>query len=294
MRAAHGISLVMCLGIAALATAGDVRVTCSPGLNIFLDGEFVGVSIPKQDGKYLTGLSAGEHTIMVKKDGFSPKVFSVIVGSSPRQVVVGEFLPISDTIHPETTKQDVVGRPVGTIEVTSAPQKCTVEIAGQKIVKQEPIMTIPDIAIGDYDIRFESSGAVLNANVVVKADETSRIRADILNNRVEAVTDTSDVGANASPSTTGGPPAEPACIEHWVQVVRTSDPEAIESARANLKELGFPLYHQKLITIEDDGALPLYKLRVGPITRKNKAKRVTSQLRSAGYPAAWFIAEECQ
>lgn len=55
MRIAQVISLVMCLGTAALATAGDVRVTCSPGLNIFLDGEFVGVSIPKHDGGRQSG-----------------------------------------------------------------------------------------------------------------------------------------------------------------------------------------------------------------------------------------------
>jgi hypothetical protein len=80
MRIAHMISLVMSLAIAALATAGDLRITCSPGLNIFLDGEFVGVSIPKEDGKFLTGLGAGEHTIWVKKIGFSTKEFLAIVG----------------------------------------------------------------------------------------------------------------------------------------------------------------------------------------------------------------------
>ncbi len=294
MHTAHVISSVMFLGSAALATAGDVRVTCSPGLNIFLDGEFVGVSIPKQDGMYLTGLSAGEHTIMVKTVGFSPKEFSVTVGSSPRQVVVGELLPIRNINQPETTKQDVVGRPVGIIEVTSAPQRCTVEIAGQKIVKQEPIMMIPGIAVGDYDIRFESSGAVLTTNVVVKAGETSRLRADILNNLVETIADDSDNGGSVSPSKTGGSTPKPACIEYWVEVVRTSNPETIESARSNLEEQGFPLYHQKLITIAYDGALPLYKLRVGPIPRENKAKWTANLIKRAGFPAVWVVPEECQ
>ena len=294
MRIAQVISLVMCLGTAALATAGDVRVTCSPGLNIFLDGEFVGVSIPKHDGKYLTGLNAGEHTIMVKKDGFSPKEFSVVVGSSSYQIVVGELVPISHTHQPETTSRDEVGRPLGTIEITSTPQRCTVEIAGQEIVKQEAIMTIPGFPVGDYDIRFESSGAVLSTNVVVKADKTSRIEADILNNTVKTISDDSDGGGRGSRSKKGGSKAKSACIEYWVEVVRTSNPEVIEPARSNLKEQGFPLYHQKLITITDDGVLPLYKLRVGPINHKKDAKRIASQLRNVGYAAAWVIPEECQ
>ena len=294
MRIAHVISLVMWVGIAAVATAGDVRVTCSPGLNIFLDGEFVGVSIPKHDGKYLTGLSDGEHTIMVKKAGFSPKEFSVIVGSSTQQVVVGELVPSSTTHQPETTNNDEVGRPLGTIEVTSTPQRCTVEIAGQEIVKQEAIMTIPGIPVGDYDVRFESSGAVLSTKVVVKEDRTSRIEADILNNRVKTFADDSDDGERGSRSKKGGSQAKSTCIEYWVEVVRTSNPEIIEPARSNLKEQGFPLYHQKLITIADDGVLPLYKLRVGPINHKKDAKRIASQLRNVGYAAAWVIPEECQ
>ena len=294
MRTAQVISLVMCLGIAAVATAGDVRVTCAPGLNIFLDGEFVGVSIPKYDGKYLTGLSTGEHTIMIKKIGFSTKEISVSVGASPIQVVVGELSPISNTSQPATTKRDVVGRPVGIIEITTTPQSCTVEIAGQEIVKLELIMTIPGLPVGDYDIRFESSEADLSTNVVVKADETSRISVDILNKRVETVADESDADGSVSPPTKGGSKAKGECIEYWVEVVRTSDPEMIEPARSNLKEAGFPLYHQKLITIEDDGVLPLYKLRIGPINHKKDAKRITTQMKNGGYTAAWLVPVECQ
>ena len=296
MRIAHLISLVACLGIAISATAGDLRVTCAPGLNIFLDGEFVGVSIPKYDGKYLTGLSDGKHTIMVKKIGFTTKEISVIVGASPIQVVVGELLPnnVSNQPQPETTSRDVVGRPVGTIEVTSDPQICTVGIVGQEIVKQEPIMTIPGIPVGDYDIRFEISGVVLNTNVVVRADEISRIRADFPTNRVENTVDDSGDGESVSPSQKDGSQPKSGCIEYWVEVVRTSNPEVIEPIRSSLKEAGFPLYHQKLITIEDDGVLPLYKLRIGPINHKKDAKRITTQMKNGGYTAAWLVPVECQ
>ena len=294
MRTAHVFWMVMCLAVAAAATAGDVRVTCAPGLNIFVDGDFIGVSTPKYDGKYLTGLSSGEHTIMIKKVGFSTKEFTVAVGTAPLQIVVGELVPSSQTNQPETTERDAVGRRVGTIEVTSNPQECSVEIAGQIIAKHEPLMTIPRIPVGDYDIRFESSGEVLSTTVVVRADETSRIEADILNNQVKYTADTSDDGENGSTRKKDGSKKKRACVEYWVEVVRTSDPEIIEATRPKLKELGFPVYHQKLITIEDDGALPLYKLRIGPIPHKKDANRITFDLQKAGFTAAWLIPEACQ
>ena len=296
MRTAQVISFVMCLGLAVMATAGDLRVTCSPGLNVFVDGDFVGVSTPKHGGKYVTGLSAGKHTIMVKKAGFLPKKVTVTVGSSPLQIVIAVLSPShnTDMKQPETTMFDVVGRPVGTIEVTSAPQRCIVEIAGRKIVKHEPIMIIPGIPVGDYDIRFESSEAVLSANVAVRADETSRIGADFPNNRVEVKADDSDEGGRGSKAKKGGSKAKRACIEYWIEVVRTSNPEVIEATRPNLEKMGFPVYHQKLITIRDDGVLPLYKLRVGPINLKGDAKRIESQMRNAGFTGVWMVPEECQ
>jgi len=283
----------MCLAVAAAVTAGDLRVTCAPGLNVFLDGDFVGVSTPKYEGKYLSGLSAGEHTIMIKKVGFSPKELSVTVGSSSHQIVVGELLPSSNSNQPETTARDVVGRPEGTIEITSTPQECSVEFDGRKIVKYEPIMTIPGVPIGDYDMRFESSGAVLRSNVIVKADTVSRIEADIPNNRVETIAGDSDDGGPEAPEKKETKKKR-ACIEYWVEVVRTSDPEVIEATRPILKDMGFPVYHQKLITIEDDGALPLYKLRVGPIPHKKDGKRIIFDMKNAGFTAAWLIPEECQ
>lgn len=294
MRTAHMISFVLCLSVAAAATAGDVRVTCAPGLNIFLDGDFVGLSTPKYGGKYLTGISAGEHTIMVKKAGFSTKELSVIVGSSPLQIVVGELLPSSNTNQPETTARDVVGRPLGAIEIASTPQECSVEIEGQKILKYEPIMTIPGIPVGEYDIRFESSGTVLSTKVLVKADEISRIEADMPNNRVGTIVEDSDDGGPGSQPQEDRSKKKRACIEYWVEVVRTSDPEVIEATRPILKDMGFPVYHQKLITIEDDGALPLYKLRVGPIPHKKDGKRIIFDMKNAGFTAAWLIPGECQ
>jgi len=93
MKRSHVISLAVCLGIVASAAAGNLWITCAPGLDIFLDGELVGVSEEAENGKLLPAVSSGDHTISIEKNGFAPAEFSIAVGPASNQVVVGELGP---------------------------------------------------------------------------------------------------------------------------------------------------------------------------------------------------------
>ena len=293
MQRVHVILLVVFLGIAASAATGDLWINCAPGFDIFLDGEFMGVSEPSENGKHLPGLSSGEHTIRIEKDGFALLEFSMPVGPASNQVVVGELGPESNGGLPGATEGEEVEQLVGTIEVTSDPRNCTVEFAGRKTPKEQPILTIPGIAVGEHNIRFESEGTVLETTVVVQAAQLAQVRVDFRNKRVAVTGDTSDVRGGESASKEESPRAESECIEYWVQVMRTSNFDEIEPAQSTLKDLGYPSYHQKLITIEDESAPPIYKLRVGPIPRRKKAQWVAGLIRNAGFPAVWVLPTEC-
>ncbi|MBW2610411.1 MAG: DUF1566 domain-containing protein [Deltaproteobacteria bacterium] len=59
------------------AQGGDLQITCEPGLRIYLDGKFVGKSNFKDDGKYLSNLEPGTHTIRVEKLGFLSKEYEI-------------------------------------------------------------------------------------------------------------------------------------------------------------------------------------------------------------------------
>ena len=294
MRRVHLISIVVCLGIAASAAAGDLWINCAPGLEIFLDGESVGVSEPDQNGMHLRGIESGDHTIRIEKDGIALAEFSVNIGFAPNQVEVGELSAKMTEEPPDASLEGTEKKLVGTVEITSDPRECNVKFAGRRIQKKHPIMTIPGIPVGEHKFWFESSGTVLSETVVVQAAQPAQVRVDFRNKRVAIVDPVSEQSGSESAGEEKSPRASPECIEYWVQVMRSSNDEEIEAARSVLKDLGFPRYHQKLITIEDDGALPIYKLRVGPIPRQKKAKWVAGLIRNAGFTAVWIVPEECQ
>lgn len=294
MRSAHVILFVVCLSIAFPAAADDLRVTCAPGLKVFVDGGFVGVCIPKYDGKVVSGLSTGKHTVRVEEVGFVPKEYSVDVGPTPTQLVFRDLVLETASGQPAAAGGNVMaGGPKGTIEIASNPHVCAIEVAGQEILKQEPIMKIPGIPAGDHEIRFDCAGADLRTKVLVNADETTRVTANILENQIDVHGDESTDKETAASNKKGGSAGKSGCVEYWVQVLLTTEAALIEASRTSLKEMGFPLYHQKLITITEAGARPLYKLRVGPIQHKKMARRVTSQMKNVGFSAAWYLAEEC-
>ena len=294
MQRVHVILLVVSLGIAASAAAGNLWITCEPGLDVYLDGQFVGVSEEAEDGKYLPGISSGEHTIRIEKVGFAPVEVYIVVNPASNQSVVGELgLEIKEGL-PGATEGEKVEQLVGKIKITSNPRECNVKFADQRVLKKQPIMTITGIPVGEHKLWFESRGTVLSTTVAVQATQPTQVRVDFTNKRVAVIDAGSDPNGGESAGEEEGRRTETECIEYWVQVVRTNDPEAIEPARSALKEQGFPLYHQKLITIKDDGTLPVYKLRVGPITRHNKAQHVAGLLRHAGFKTAWVVPDKCQ
>ena len=294
MQRGQLLLFVVFLGIAASVAAGDVWINCAPGFDIFLDGESVGVSEADENGIHLRGIESGVHAIRIDKDGFALTEFSVNVGFAPNQVEVGE-LAAGMTEGPSGTSQQAAEKTlVGTLEITSDPGECNVRIGRRRFLKKHPIMTVPGIPVGEHKMWFESSGTVLSEKVVVQAVQPAKISVDFHNQQVAITGDDPEVEGGDSVAETQSPGAEPECIEYWVQVLRTGHAEIIEPSRSALEDQGFPPYHQRLIIIEDDGAIPVYKLRVGPISRENKAKHVAGLLRHGGFTTAWVVPEECQ
>lgn len=288
MQRVQLISIVVCLGIAASVAAGDIWINCEAGLEIFLDGEPAGVSDKAEFGKLLRGVTAGDHTIRIEKEGLALREFSVSVGFAVTQVVVGALSPNISEVLPEEKK------PEGMIAITSDPSECNVKFAGQRVPKIKPIMTFPNVSIGEHKLWFESSGTVLSVLVNVQEGQTSEVRADFRNQRVTITGDASDVPEDDSDAEDESPRTETECIEYWIEVFRTDDLEEIEPYQQALKELGFPREQQKIITVEDDGGLPIHKLRVGPVTQSKKAKWAAGLIRNAGIPTVWVLPEECQ
>jgi len=294
MGRVHLAIWVVLLSIAASAAAGDVWINCAPGYDIFLDGEHAGVSERAEFGKNLRGITSGDHTVRLEEEGLTLAEFSVDVGGSEIQVVVGALAPKLPEVSPGGSEIRPGEKPVGTITITSDPSECNVKYAGEHIPKIKPIMTFPMVPVGGHTLWFESSGTVLKETVPVQEAQSAKVMVDFHNRRIVITDDTEDVDVDESEAETETTRGAPECIEYWIEVLRSQDREVVDAYQKILEDLGFYREHQKVITIEDDGAAPVYKLRVGPIERKKKAKWAAGLIKNAGLSNVWILPDECQ
>lgn len=275
------MTFVVCCGVAATASAGDSWIISPAGSEVFLDGESVGIAESVELGIRVSGLAPGEHTVRISRDDVMSGDYGFKLGYAPTQIVV----PGTAIASPAGDEQTV-----GTVEITSNPKKCDIQLGVRKYTKKQPILLLVGIPVGEHDLRFESEGAGLQSKVTVVPGEPAQVMVDFGNNRVAVV---AAPGVSESPTPEKTPQAKLACIEYWVEVLRTDNPEAVKAARSALKDQGFPEYHQQLIVDNENPGSPVFKLRVGPITRKKMARHVFGLLRHGGFKTAWVVPAEC-
>jgi len=98
MKHVRWMCLFFVMSVVAVSFAGDIQVSCSPGLRIYLDDKFKGTTNAMEDGLFLANVSSGAHTIRVEKDGFVPQNIRIEVSDHPVEVRVGQLSP-QPTVH---------------------------------------------------------------------------------------------------------------------------------------------------------------------------------------------------
>lgn len=186
MRRGGWLVLLVLVGSATVAAAGEIQVLCEPGLRVYVDGELAAISSRLDDGAYLMDVARGLHTVRVEKDGFTPQSFEVLVGQVPAEVTVGEFQSAAATAV-EQAAEERPALAVGTLVVTSAPQNCVVEVSGTPHTKTSPRLTIGGVTAGEHTIRFTKPGYdPIAKRVTVQPGATVAVHGDLKAAEVEA------------------------------------------------------------------------------------------------------------
>jgi cell division septation protein DedD len=77
---------------------------------------------------------------------------------------------------------------------------------------------------------------------------------------------------------------------YWVQVLASTNPDAIAKAQATLEKQGFAADRQLVVRGQDSEGNELLKLRVGPFPDHASADRVARRMQGSGFSGAWVVA----
>ncbi|MEN8165522.1 MAG: SPOR domain-containing protein [Acidobacteriota bacterium] len=83
--------------------------------------------------------------------------------------------------------------------------------------------------------------------------------------------------------------APPKAEGFQVQVLASSRIQAIEKARRQLVDVGFPNSEHKVVETRVAGGGILLKLRIGPFPDHASAERVMRRMQTGGFPDAWVV-----
>jgi hypothetical protein len=122
MKCARWLCLLIVIGMATVAFADDIQIFCESGLRVYLDGELAGISSRLDDELYLMDVGRGTHAVRVKKDGFIPQTFEVVVGQETLETSVGKFTQLAPEPAEAARAAGPAEVPLGSLLVTSAPQ----------------------------------------------------------------------------------------------------------------------------------------------------------------------------
>ncbi len=111
---------------------------------------------------------------------------------------------------------------------------------------------------------------------------------------VEAVEPTPVPEPTATPQptvvpTVPAPSSPPKAVGFQVQVLASSRIQAIEKARRQLVDVGFPNSEHEIVETRVAGGGILLKLRIGPFPDHASAERVMRRMQAGGFPDAWVV-----
>jgi len=200
MKCAHRILLFFVMSAAAVSFAGDIQVSCSTGLRVYLDDKLMGTSNAREDGLFLSAVPTGAHTIRVEKDGFLPKNIRIEVSDYPVEIRVGSLSPQPFAQYQKKAEPEEVKQLFGNLTITSAPQNCVIELDtsapqncvieldGESETKEIPLLSIGRIISGKHTISFSKPGyETITREVNIHPGAEVTVRGDLFAGKIEVL-----------------------------------------------------------------------------------------------------------
>jgi hypothetical protein len=146
-----------------------------------------------------------------------------------------------------------------------------------------------DVPVGKHTIWLQRLAVLLSVKVNVTPGSKVRVTADFDSKKVL----TSVHAADPDKETDEIKKGKKGCFVYWVEIVRTSKAETIETTKEKLEEMGYSVLHMQLRIVDDDGVIPMYKLYLGPFRNHHSASRTRFQIRRKDFKSSRVIREAC-
>ncbi|MBN2780853.1 MAG: formylglycine-generating enzyme family protein [Candidatus Marinimicrobia bacterium] len=176
---AWGLALILVFALSYASEPGHIQVISEPGVTVFLDGIFRGVTSEEMNGLVIEKVSPGPHVLKaVKEGGFNPRESTVTV--MPGQVLSHEVGTFALKIR-VTEKEDPKVQRFGSLSIQSSPVSLRISIPALPFSaeKSKETWTAEQIPVGTYEVLFTSNNATLKAEIGIYPNWLSDYQIDM-------------------------------------------------------------------------------------------------------------------
>jgi hypothetical protein len=201
---------------AALAQTGFVQVRSEPGIQVFLDDVFAGVTNTDVGGLILMDVPAGQRRLRLVREGLVPQEATVgVVAGQVLLYEVGSFVPRVQVTQEGAEGAAELRVATGTLVVQCLPIECVVDIPSLGIAgvrKTQDRLVARGVPEGSYTGRLSVGSSDLPLAFGVCGDDTVTVFGTFVGQAPGlAVTSASNVAWPACEVA----PVAPAAVENW-------------------------------------------------------------------------------
>jgi hypothetical protein len=182
------IAFLVCalfLPIQAMAQTGSLQVTCEPGVRIYIDHQFFGMTNETDNGLFIEELAPGTHRLKAVRSGFAPVVQEVDVVQDVAVEAVIDFEASGEAAGAEEAPEGAAkpaipkGRTnVGTLLLSSDPVGAKVFIDGE--YKGDADIVVDNREAGRHTIVFQMGDRKLSGTFTLSRHEVLKLQANFL------------------------------------------------------------------------------------------------------------------
>jgi len=166
-----------------------IQVMCDPGVKIFLDGEFKGISTDADGGFIIEKVVPGTHRLKAVLDGFAPQAPELVVADGEVKACrLDSFVPA------DAAKAEPGAQQVGTLIIQSVPIDCEITISGTTYTPRNAHHKTEDkwmdgaIPAGPHTVSATAHGKVLKHEIDLANQELIHLMFNFMSGEVEVLT----------------------------------------------------------------------------------------------------------
>lgn len=174
-----------------------IQVESGPGISIFLDGRFEGVTNSEFGGLIIKNVTPGTHAIKAVKEGFMPQVEQIIVPAGKVKLYIVKAFTPQITISEEGKEdQQSIERKTGVLKIQSLPVSIYITVPGLIVNynKRQDEWLARDVPAGNYNVVFKYNNISLTENLEILHNDTTHIFVNMVDRKVEYIKRPGPVG----------------------------------------------------------------------------------------------------